>query len=184
MLHDVFAEAVGFDWLSLADNGFRDASCARVMAGLSSNSRGLTLRHLDLSGNDIDEKGSDAIASYLMQHNVRSHPAAILYACMYENNLWLPVRCARSINRPAGLHNRATPHGSWLQSVLWLSLANNPLGPAGVKALASVLVENANLLHLDLSGTNVGGDGAQALGACVHACMRGGSGWLERAFND
>lgn len=52
----------------------------------------------------------------------------------------------------------------WLQSLAWLSLANNPLGPGAVKSLSAVLVENAVLLRLDLSEVNVGGDGASALG--------------------
>ncbi|GIM07778.1 hypothetical protein Vretimale_11851 [Volvox reticuliferus] len=51
-----------------------------------------------------------------------------------------------------------------------LNLSNNlHLGPVGVKGIASVLSEDIALERLDLSGCDVGGEGAAALGAMLKA---------------
>ncbi|GLC35012.1 hypothetical protein PLESTM_000269300 [Pleodorina starrii] len=122
MLEEVLSETTGFDFLSLADNRFSDESVVHIVEGLRHNVYGLKIRELDLSNNDMGDKGAEAVATYIMQY-----------------------KCVANLNLSSNVH----------------------LGPVGVKGIASVLNEDSVLERLDLSGCDVTGEGAAALGAML-----------------
>jgi Ran GTPase-activating protein (RanGAP) involved in mRNA processing and transport len=138
-LSQVLRNCKALSTVSLWFNQVGDLGARTLVHSLASAHDSPAIRTLSLGCNPVTDKGVLAVCASLVEHKVPLNSLDLSF-------------CDISSDAAPGIVSLLRGDTATLRS---LALVNTPLGDSGVLRLASVLVANTTLEHLDLSGTGM-----------------------------